>query len=54
MRGFHHHENRHAEKDGLNDRVKMKAGDALQKRAQHLSVQQPRDEDTSLETMKAD
>lgn len=44
VRRFDHHENRHAHKHGLDDRMEMKARDALENRAQHLIVEEPCDE----------
>ena len=53
--GFHHHEDGHAEEDGLNDGVEVKTGDALQEGPQDLIVEEPGDEQVEpLEAMEAD
>ena len=55
VRGLHHHEDGHAEEDGLNDGVEVKPGDALEDGPQHLIVQEPGDEQVqALKTVEAD
>jgi hypothetical protein len=53
--GFHHHEDGHAEEDGLNEGVEMKPGDTLEEGPQHLIVEEPGNEEVqALKTVEAD
>lgn len=53
--GLYHHEDRHAEQDGLNEGMEMKPGDALEHGAEHLIIENPGDEQVqALKTVEAD
>src|ERR1035438_1700747 len=53
--GFHHHEDGHAEEDGLNQGVEVEPGDALEDVAEHHIVEEPGDEEVqALKAVEAD